>query len=69
MRKEIKEALWGPRWFLMGIIIILGIIGLFAIGYLETWRDAVIVVYIITLLPLVIPYILSFFTQRLLDGF
>jgi hypothetical protein len=45
----------------MGIIIILGIIGLFAIGYLETWRDAVIVIYIITLLPLVIPYILSFF--------
>lgn len=61
MQKEINDELWGPRYFLMGIIILLGLIGTGLINRLGNHLEVAVPIFFIALLPFVVPYILSYY--------
>ena len=68
MTDELKESLWGPRWFLLGIIFLIGLFGLIFLGGLNNHLDAAIPIFIIVLVPFMIPFILSFFCPVVAGG-
>jgi hypothetical protein len=59
MKKEYKEVLWGPRTFLLGIILVLGLPGLVIISMLGDHMVEAFLPYIAALLPFIVPYYLS----------
>jgi hypothetical protein len=68
MKKDYKEVLWGPRAFLLGIILVLGLPGLVIISMLGDHMIEAFLPYIAALLPFIVPYYLSLNYPKIAGG-